>query len=336
MMKYKLNIWASIYSLGGSIEESLNRIDSGGVGGLHFDAFEDDVVLGDATSIRNQTSLPFEMHAVGKRSSISLEKIRDSGFQRLMIQAESLVEGFNLPTKIWGLEVGVAVLPGNIGRFSNLIDWADYLCVMATTPGLSGLAFPTAALESVRMAKESFPAKRLVVDGGVTEKIVEELISLGVEEIVVGSRLAGLGEDSSLLAQLALGPKVWDYRASDLMRPIWETPTLRIGVEQDSILEALEVKKAGFVALLDSAGKPAGIVTDGDVRRAFIAAVSGSSGWLEHELINRDPVAIHAETPASKIIEATCGKARRIPVVFVVDSEGILQGHLRSEILALL
>jgi arabinose-5-phosphate isomerase len=86
-------------------------------------------------------------------------------------------------------------------------------------------------------------------------------------------------------------------------------------------------KGLGFTAVVDDAGKPAGIFTDGDLRRLIergadlLALRAGDVMHARPKLIDADALAVDA---------ADLMEQHRITSVLVVDAAGRLAGALNS------
>lgn len=89
-------------------------------------------------------------------------------------------------------EVGVAVqLQTPMERLAALTDYCDSLTVMTIAKiGAQGMAFDSRGVERVRRIHERFPHLVIAVDGGVSDKTIEDLAIVGATRFAVGSYLA--------------------------------------------------------------------------------------------------------------------------------------------------
>jgi arabinose-5-phosphate isomerase len=114
-------------------------------------------------------------------------------------------------------------------------------------------------------------------------------------------------------------------RVRDLMHSGAEVPLVAPGTTMDEALITMTAKRFGAVAVVDAAGKLAGIVTDGDLRRA-----------MGPDLLTRTVESVMTSTPRTIAPEALAEDALRqmntatrlVTALFVVDEAGMVQGIL--------
>jgi arabinose-5-phosphate isomerase len=122
----------------------------------------------------------------------------------------------------------------------------------------------------------------------------------------------------------SLGRRAGD-RVSDLMR---QGDALAAAPEQTSlrdVLFAITSARAGAAAVLDPEGRLAGIITDGDVRRALLAD-DNALARPARDVMTRDPKIAHPEQPAIEALRIM--KEYKIGDMPVLDSDRRLQGML--------
>ena len=333
-----LKVWGSLYSLNLPSLESMRILESIGVDGIHFDCIDDEQVLLDARALRSETALPFELHTVGENQEAHMLAAAESGFERVLLQAEGLGEGFLWPKAWSNLKIGVAVLSDTLEPFTDFLHMADYLCVMASVPGVSGAPVSPNALRQIETLRNVFPEKPMMVDGGVSEDIREELSALGVSEVVVGSRFRDMERNAEIKASLAAGKGVLSLVAESVMRPLWATPT---AMEDDSLtqlLERMNQGRLGYIAITSSSNNLEGIISDGDIRRALTMHLRGGDVALDVEkVINRSPLVLRQDQTIGELFQQLARKGfPRINNVMVVDGSGSLVGHIPEEVLRIL
>jgi ribulose-phosphate 3-epimerase len=333
-----LKVWGSLYSLNLPTLESLRVLEGIGVDGIHFDCIDDEQVLFDAQALRSETALPFELHTVGENQEAHLSQAAESGFERVLLQAEGLGERFRWPKARSDLKIGVAVTSDAFEPFTDFLEMADYLCVMASVPGVSAAPFSPNALTQIEALRNLYPEKPMMVDGGVSEDIREELSALGVNEVVVGSRFRDMENNAEIKASLAAGKGVLSLVAKSVMRPLWATPT---AVEDDSLIRVLERMnqgRLGYIAILSSSNNLEGIISDGDIRRALTMQLRGGGLSLDLEkVMNRSPLVLRQDQTVGELFHQLASKGfPRINNVMVVDGSGSLVGHIPEEVLRIL
>ena len=91
-----------------------------------------------------------------------------------------------------GMKAGVALNPHtNINVLEDTINDIDLVCMMSVNPGFGGQSFIENTYNKVTQLKELInrkQAKTLIeIDGGVTNKNVEQLVAVGADVLVAGS-----------------------------------------------------------------------------------------------------------------------------------------------------
>lgn len=308
--------------------------NSGGrISGLHFDSIGDFGVLRQAKQLRGLSHLPFELHTVGPLQPALLREAEKSGFTQVMVQAESWPPD-NSPENFTSLEVGVAVRPDSVDTATDLLDTADYLCVMASEPGVGGRPFSPDALQAVRKLRARFPGKELVIDGGVREALIEPLIDAGVNRVIVGSALQAAIESLNGKAALSFGSGVLSLPVQKLAVPLHQTPFILRENSVGAYLQTLDWAKAGFVVLVDKAGCVEGLISDGDVRRALARLIEHGDEINDSFLINSDPMTIESSATVSDLAAKLARHGfPRLNGVPVVDDGRRLVGHIPREVI---
>jgi arabinose-5-phosphate isomerase len=124
----------------------------------------------------------------------------------------------------------------------------------------------------------------------------------------------------------ALGRKLLMH-VHDLMRHGDAVP--RIGPEASlhALLREMTGKGLGFAAVVDAAGRPAGIFTDGDLRR-LIEREADLRALNAADVMHRSPRLVRADALA--VEAAAVMEQHRVTSVLVVDAAGVLVGALNS------
>lgn len=146
-------------------------------------------------SIENDLNLDF--HLMTKEPVDWVERSIHGGAGRIIGQIEMMEDQLAFIGKVQevGCRVGLAIDLGTpVGSIDQtILTNLDVVLVMAVKAGFGGLKFDDQAitkiieLSSIR-ARDETPYK-ICVDGGVLPEKVKELVSLGVDEVVVGRRL---------------------------------------------------------------------------------------------------------------------------------------------------
>jgi arabinose-5-phosphate isomerase len=119
---------------------------------------------------------------------------------------------------------------------------------------------------------------------------------------------------------------------NDLMRTGDKIPQVGTFATLSQGLLEMTRKGLGLTAIVDSANKPIGIFTDGDLRRAFEQNVNVATSSMQ-EVMHQNPLTIHESRLAIEAVEIM--EQRKINALLVTDDDGILVGALNMHDLLL-
>lgn len=124
----------------------------------------------------------------------------------------------------------------------------------------------------------------------------------------------------------ALGRKLLTL-VSDVMRPAEQAPRVGLQASLSEMMREISAKGLGATAVVDAAGLPVGIFTDGDLRRLIeggtdLRAVSAG------QVMHRTPRSIRPDALAVEAAELM--ENHRINSLLVIDAQGRLCGALNS------
>ena len=122
----------------------------------------------------------------------------------------------------------------------------------------------------------------------------------------------------------ALGRRLLVHVA-DIMRVGDAVPRVPIEASLPQGLLEMSRKGLGMTAIVDDAGKPVGIFTDGDLRRAFEHGVNAATATMR-EVMHTGPQRIAPEQLAVDAVELM--EQHKINALLVVDEQGTLVGAL--------
>ncbi|MGH9902615.1 MAG: CBS domain-containing protein, partial [Pyrinomonadaceae bacterium] len=119
-------------------------------------------------------------------------------------------------------------------------------------------------------------------------------------------------------------------RVSDLMRGGAENPTARTEATLLEVVQAISRGGLGAVNVVDEAGRLAGIVTDGDVRRTLQkCGLADLEKLSAGEVMTPRPVVVAPDMLAHAALRLMEDRPSQISVLPVVDGEGRCVGLLR-------
>ncbi len=119
-------------------------------------------------------------------------------------------------------------------------------------------------------------------------------------------------------------------RVCDLMHGGDDNPTVRADAPLLEVVQAIGQGGLGAVNVVDEESRLVGIITDGDVRRTLQRGQLADLETLTSgEMMTRQPVVVASDTLAHTALRLMEDRPRQIPVVPVVDEQGVSVGLLR-------
>jgi len=119
-------------------------------------------------------------------------------------------------------------------------------------------------------------------------------------------------------------------RVADLMHADSENPTIPIGSSWVDVVRAISNGGLGAVCVVDDAGNLAGIITDGDLRRAIEQTTHDALGRLTcDDFMTRKPTVATPELLAFDALQLMENRPSQISVLPVVDGAGKCVGLIR-------
>jgi len=217
--------------------------------------------------------------------------------------------------------------------------------LVALLPAMKRLSVPIIAITG---GKESPLAE--TADVVLDSEVAEEACPLGLAptasttvQLAIGDALAvavlerrGFSSDDFALLHPggALGRRL--LRVRDVMHPTVEIPQVREHEPLHGVVEAITKGGLGVTAVVDEAGMLAGVITDGDLRRALMRNTDVSAA-VAADVMTRTPKTVAAAALAAEAL-ATMEK-HSITSLFIVDEPtrrplGVIHLHdlLRADV----
>lgn len=110
----------------------------------------------------------------------------------------------------------------------------------------------------------------------------------------------------------------------DIMRRGTAIPKVALDARLSDGLLEMSKKGLGMTAIVDGSGRPVGVFTDGDLRRAFEKGIAISTSM--QEVMHANPLHIHPDRLAVDAVELM--EEKKINALLVVDAQGDLVGAL--------
>ncbi|MGA8513408.1 MAG: KpsF/GutQ family sugar-phosphate isomerase, partial [Burkholderiaceae bacterium] len=124
----------------------------------------------------------------------------------------------------------------------------------------------------------------------------------------------------------SLGRKLLTH-VRDVMRSGDAVPRVTAQTPFTELMREMSAKGLGASAIVDAAGQPVGIFTDGDLRR-LIERGADLRGLFAQDVMHAQPATVHADALAVDAVELM--EQRRITSVLVTDAHGALIGALNT------
>jgi len=156
-------------------------------------------------------------------------------------------------------------------------------------------------------------------------------LALGDALALTLMQLKGLTPDDFAINHPAgrLGKRL-TLRVSDLMHAGADNPTISLGAEWLEVVQRISSGGLGAVNVVDEQGRLAGVITDGDLRRAIQRLDHAS---LEHlkcdDFMTLKPVVAAQDMLAFEALHLMEERPSQISVLPVVDADGLSVGLLR-------
>tara|TARA_B100001029_G_C14967975_1_gene398455 strand:+ start:320 stop:976 length:657 start_codon:yes stop_codon:yes gene_type:complete len=196
-VKISPSILASDFS---SLGEEVSNLTNAGADLIHVDVMDGHFVPnltigpGIVKSIRDKSTLPFDVHLMIDPVEPYIEKFVEAGADIISIHPEANDDTDVCLNKIKSLNVkaGLAINPDtNWQVVKPFMDKIDLILVMSVHPGFGGQKFIPSALDKLSKLREEIDNSGreidLEVDGGINFDNVQSVIDAGANMIVAGT-----------------------------------------------------------------------------------------------------------------------------------------------------
>ena len=197
MVKIAPSILSADFS---NLEAEIEEAEKGGADLLHIDVmdghFVPNLTIGPMVveSIRDTTSLPFDVHLMVSNPERFIEPFVDAGANILSVHVETSPHLDNIikTIKDQGVKAGAAINPATpTGYVEELLSELDLVLLMSVNPGFGGQPFIRRVLKKVektrQMVEEQGYHLEIEVDGGITPETAPLAAKAGATILVAGS-----------------------------------------------------------------------------------------------------------------------------------------------------
>jgi len=202
--------------------EEIAAVERGGASMLHVDVMDGHFVpnitvgLPVVKSLSSSTRLPIDAHLMISEPGRYAEQFVNAGAKMVSvhIEADANLHRTLMSIKAAGAQAGVVLNPAtSLGHIEEALKFADYVLVMSVNPGFGGQKFIAESVDKVRRLRRMIDERRLNVrveiDGGISRKNIEAVVTAGAEIIVAGSAIFGATDAESAVRELLNATVQW-------------------------------------------------------------------------------------------------------------------------------
>lgn len=185
-----------------NLGEAITLLEEGEADLVHLDVmdgnFVPNITFGPAFAkqLKAMSDLPFDAHLMISQPMQYAEKFADAGCEWIMfhIEAKDEPESTIKHIKNLGAKVGLALNPGTpFSEIASYVQELDMIVIMTVNPGFGGQKCMHEHFSKITEARQLVEKEGLdieiMVDGGITEFNVKDVVDAGASIFVAGSAI---------------------------------------------------------------------------------------------------------------------------------------------------
>ena len=184
--------------------DEIKSVEDAGADWIHIDVmdghFVPTITMGSiiTKAAKSITLLPLDVHLMIENPDLHIPDFAKAGATLISVHVEACVH-LNRTIQLikeFGIKAGVALNPSTpLSSIDWILEFVDFVLIMSVNPGFGGQVFIQNSIDKImtlrKMIKERKLSAMIEIDGGVTEKNIEEISIAGVDAFVAGTAIFG-------------------------------------------------------------------------------------------------------------------------------------------------
>ncbi len=184
--------------------DEIKSVEDAGADWVHIDVmdghFVPTITMGPiiTKAVKSITSLPLDVHLMIENPDLHIPDFAKAGATLISVHVEACVH-LNRTIQLikeFGIKAGVALNPSTpLSSIDWILEFVDFVLIMSVNPGFGGQVFIQNSIDKImalrKMIKDRKLSAMIEIDGGVTEKNIDEISIAGADAFVAGSAIFG-------------------------------------------------------------------------------------------------------------------------------------------------